>query len=717
MHKSLLATDRLMPGLLLLAAAMVLAGIAVNADGFPVYWSPQILLDDGWWCLGFIGVAVPLFLLFRQRSHLPLAAALALYLLTGAGATASLATLLLLGASWSLGHFLLRGMFPAQTRFGVAVPLLCGLVPQVAGFSLLVHVPVNTQGLYLLLQALPILAFLASRSRRAALREELLNGWRGSAAYLQNLPFLYWALLLLLAGALGRHALIPSLFFDDNALHLRLWTELSFEHRAAFDVIPQVWAVAPFAVDLLHAIASLTVGADARAALNLLLFALLCRQFWGILVALRLSPRACALSTALFISTPMAGSLLLTLQTELFLALLATAGAQLLLRMPHLWCSTQMVGLIAVAALACATKLPGAVLGLLLLGAALVRHWPLRLDQWREQTPGSRRWLIAFILLGAVAALHSYVNAWWVTGNPLFPLYNALFHSPYFAASDFNDPRWMSGFTLHSYWDLFFTTSRHHEGLDFTAGFQYLALLPLGLLALGRRPAPRHAWLILLPLIGFGLMMFSATQYWRYLFPVAPLASVVIAILLFAPQRQTLARRGATIGVFLLCLVLNLTFYPGVNWLYEIPPGTAGTPAGNEQVVARFLPERALTEAVNRLAPGSRVLYYPEAPFGALLHGDPYYPMWYAPSRAERAGAVRSAAQLVEFLRDEGIRYVIWNMADPAVTPNPRWLLREHLRHQGQLVQQYGDVALYALPVSPLSPHAGAVPGPGATAR
>src|SRR5690606_38852760 len=124
-----------------------------------------------------------------------------------------------------------------------------------------------------------------------------------------QVPFAWYALLVILLGATARYALFPSIGGDDNALHLRLWTELAWRHYYSFDFKAQVWSVAPFALDLLHAVPSLVAGADARGSLNLALYLLLLRQLWCILAGWGLRPADSLLLLTLFVSTPLTGNL------------------------------------------------------------------------------------------------------------------------------------------------------------------------------------------------------------------------------------------------------------------------------------------------------------------------------------------------------------------------------------------------------------------------
>src|SRR5690606_29975779 len=131
---------------------------------------------------------------------------------------------------------------------------------------------------------------------------------------------------------------------------------------------------------------------------------------------------------ALFVSTPMLSSLLLGLQTDLFMAVLVTLGSYIALQKNSGWVS--MLSSLLVAALCAATKLPAALLGVALLLMLACRDW-------RRVSLEPINGVQAVKLLGVVAvatfvALHAYVNAFVVTGNPVFPLYNGIFKSVYF---------------------------------------------------------------------------------------------------------------------------------------------------------------------------------------------------------------------------------------------------------------------------------------------
>ena len=265
-----------------------------------------------------------------------------------------------------------------------------------------------------------------------------------------------------------------------------------------------------------------------------------------------------------------------------------------------------MAAIWAVAALCVATKLPGTVLGALLVLTMAIRIRFFERSAVASQA-GVNLWIL-LILLGIMgfAAMHSYGFAYWVTDNPVFPLYNKIFKSAFFPAWNFSDGRWTKGFNPITYVNVFFNTSEFFESKNYVAGFQYLLLLPLALFAVWRRQVPRHLLLLLVPLLGFGLVIFQATQYWRYLFPVMPLACVITTALLLPTGGliPSLAR-----GLVVACTVLNFFFFPGVSWMFTVPLQSMYTEPGRNELSRSWLGEKTITSRLNQEAPGARVLY------------------------------------------------------------------------------------------------------------
>lgn len=684
------AWRRLLPGLLLLSLLATLFGVVHYSSAWPFYWRPRVLADFALWSAGVVALAALLRRLVGVFALPALLGCVLLYLVLGVGVSQALAVGLFVLACWALGRSVLEWASPQATGLLPDAALFVGLGLNLALFGGLIHFPLNFGPLYCTVLALPCVAALrpAFRARYGAQWAAL---WRDGLDGMAHMPYRSSVAAILVVGYVLRFALFPSVAFDDNALHLRMWAELTHQHRYSFDVIGQIWAVAPFAVDLLHGVVSLVAGEDARSALNVALLLLLLRQLWvlgGLLHAGGGGARL--LGLVLFASTPIVANLLTSLQTELFLGLLAVAGVRILLGREDVPPGAQLLAMLAIAAMCCATKLPGAVLGVSLLiayGVNGLRRAPLR--DLRVV------WLVVLLLLFAGVALHSYLEAWRVTGNPLFPLYNGIFKSPYFPPVNFSDARYIKGMNLANYWRIFFRTGEFFESKDFVAGFQYLLPLPLAIVSLCLTVSRRVAWAALLPLAGFGLAMFAATQYWRYLFPVLPLAAVVLGSLAAVGAE---GRRPRLVKAVLASFVaINLYFLPGVSWFFDDAPQQAFTAAGRQMLTERLAPAKLLTEYVNRDFPGERVLYDVDVPYGAALHGAPYYVTWYAPGRADRFNAWQSVANVREFMLAEQIRFVVWDLAAPAQPLGARRLLREYLAEFGSPERRVGSTILFRL--------------------
>lgn len=684
--------------ILLLAAILFLAGLLYRQSLFE-YWTMEVLSDAGLWLLGCT-LLMPVLAVFRIRHKWAvLGACILVYLAGGAGWAASLVVAYFALSAFCLGRVMLYLGLPAQRApLLLMESLLLGGGAYLAVFGAMLHFPVNHVAGHVLILTVPIV--LAHLLRLPAqYRQPAAAAWRQGfeAASRANAVLLF--ALVVLTGYVARFVLFPSVTYDDHALHLRMWTVLSERHVYDFDVRSQIWAVAPFAVDLLHASLSLVAQADARAALNLALLAFLLYAFWRLagVFARRVNQRL--LLSLLFVSTPMLSILLISLQTELMLAVLATCGSVLLLGKRVALGSAGGAAMLMVAALCAATKLPGAVLGAILLAAFAAVAW----RQGRLRVPAAQLpVLLCVTLLATVVALHSYAYAWHVTGNPLFPLYNAYFKSPLFGPYNFLDLRYVHGVSLTSWLGVFFNTSAFYESKNYVAGFQYLFLLPLALLSLLACRRQRRGLRILAPLCGFGFIMFVAVQYWRYLFPVMPLASAALGALFLRARRRTRSGQvlGAPVvaGALLVFTIANLYFLPGISWNFETPAGALYGEQQKLRFVEKRTPEYLFNMQLNRDDPGARVLFASTRPAGATLSGTPVYINWYAPAIQASVEAIASPAQLSAFLKEQRIRYVYWNLAEPIDAKKTfSSLLAAHLSRHGVPLQLKENMVMYRL--------------------
>lgn len=245
------------------AMALLWAGPAACVAGLGIYrlwehWRPgrfgELLLI----ALAVAGLAWGLRRVTRWSQAgcqvLVLVAALAVF----AGPLPLLAAGLLGLAALAVGG-LLAGPVAARCVYGLA--LLAGVV------GWLLPLPIHSRWSYLAL----CLATIAWRRHAVldALRDARI-GWHDTIATAPRAAA--WGVLAL--GLAATATWLPTLQADDLGYHLRLPWELQLRGRYAPDPWLHVWAVAPWASDVQHAIAQLLADREARGALNALWIAL-----------------------------------------------------------------------------------------------------------------------------------------------------------------------------------------------------------------------------------------------------------------------------------------------------------------------------------------------------------------------------------------------------------------------------------------------------------
>ncbi|MEN4917354.1 hypothetical protein ABE485_01695 [Achromobacter spanius] len=662
-------------------------------------WSSPVQYDGAIWAAGVVATGILLSILKRQHAKSLTLVVVLGWLGLGVG-LGNLAVVSIWAVSgWTLGGLLLDRIHkdPGYALRHPLESIVLGVAIWIGLWSLMLHYRINYRGIYwglCVIALIPLFRYSADQYRHAiGARIQIAGGW------IKSVPAWAWLPGLAAIGWVLRWSSFPSVMFDDHATRLRLWTSFATLHKAELDPLNQIWSLAPFASDLVHAALSLMAGADIRGAWNLGLALSLLVLIADVLHLARVRPLIQWLLLVLMASTPMLGVLLLSLQTELALAVIAMVAMALICsagegRATHIW------GILACAALCAAVKLPAAALGVLCIMTLILRTGVRELVPRRE----GALWALLALLILSFAALHNYAFAWRITGNPVFPLYNAIFRSPLFSPENFIDTTWTKGFSFHSYVNAFFNTSEYFESTNYVAGWQYLFILPFALVALAFRGSSPLLRLALIPMLGFGIIMFSAIQYWRYLFPVMPLAIVVMAGLFMGRHR---ALRLLFVLFVLICVALNLYAFRGIVWLMQGSAQAAYTDAGRDRLVTTYAPAAKLNDKINATAPGSRVLYPFETPYGATLHGTPLYVNWYTPGRAAQYQAIKSSQDVAAFLAKEKVDFVITNQANTEADATPAAILREYLANQGRAVAQVGPLTLYRVATETIRHHDG----------
>jgi hypothetical protein len=585
------------------------------------------------------------------------------------GLAPMLATGVLAAVALVLGDLL----WPARTLRDLAIAMTIGLGLVAAAIGWTLGWRIHYSGVYAMLALLLLLWRRHALTRACAPLAQLLRqpwqiGWEG------------WLALCVVAYS-ATSAWLPTVQFDDLVFHLGLPSQLAQNGYYRLDALSEAWALAPWAGDALQAVAQMLAGVEARGAVDTLWLLLGVVLIWQLLAGLDVAVRWRWLGVALFASQPMTHTLLQSMQTELPSAAVLLAIAALLLDRTPVASAARML------ALAC---LFGFALGLKLTMLAFVGPlglwtlWRLRPLPWRV--------LPAALLLAFVVGGSSYVQAALLTGNPVLPLFNDVFHAVEFGPERLLDMRFQGLLTWRAPYELVMDSGRFSESLDGAGGFQWLALLFTLLLA--ARGAQARA-LLLVGLAGC-VLMYSQVQYLRYLFPGLALLSLPLAIGLANTGRWTR-------WLAALLVALNVAAMSNSIWTVRDPPlavrarvATVGTDAWLRTV----MPERLLLRHLRATAGTnySVLLLTEVAPYAAEAGGRGFSNSWYAPdlqARAKLASADASGEAYAQWFDELGLTHVSIRSASESSA------VLAALAAHATVERREGEAALYRLRRAP----------------
>lgn len=627
-----------------LAGATVAAGVVLGAAGFISHqlWAqlPAARFGESLLLGGL--VAAGAWLLRRWRRWQWADAIATVWLLALLALTDVLPALAV--ALVTVGAIALGGCVAGRGRPLLA--LFSGLALTAGLLGWLLPLPVHRWWVYLPLIALLIVL------RRAALREDASLAWQSWRDAVAGAPVAAaWAVMAL--GLASAGAWLPTMQFDDLAYHLALPWQLMVNGRFALDPSHQVWALAPWAGDVLQAVPQTLARAEARSAMNVMWLVATAVGLWRIGTLLALRPVLRWASLALFASLPLSASLLGSMHTETPAAAITVMLASLILderarERKHLFAAALLLGFLF------ALKPVHALAALPLLGWA---GWRLRSTiRWNALLPSS-----AIVVLVAGS---SYTYAWHIAGNPVLPLFNSVFRSRYFAAHDFADARWNGGFDVNLFWDLSFDTSRYMEAWDGGVGFVTVVLAGAWLLAFGSSRTRGLALCATLAMLG----PLSVMQYARYAHP----GMVLLIPALIAALDPALAPRRVGHLLIALC-VLNLAFQGNAHWMLHTGgiKRSIGLLGRDQPLFTRYVPERGLARAMRQRNIDGRVLLLdPAFPYYAEFMEQGRGTAWYDPgleAARHMADADTSGKTWAALLRNAAIDEVLLRPA--SLTP------------------------------------------------
>lgn len=303
--------------LVMIFAFLFISILSYQLTGFPLFWSSSVLIDGLSWLAAFLFFTL-IFNRFNEKYAKNYIIILCIfYFAVGSGIFSFLSVIFFILSSWSIGDFLIKTIYVRNNKnFSFTAGLFTGIALYVSIFGVMIHYKINYRYVYLIFLILPMLVQILFCPRE--LEEKVRIGAKRVLLAIGSINYYIFAFNVALITWVARFAFFPTIGYDDNANHLRIWTELSYQHHFTFDVTNQIWEVAPFAVNLIHAIVSLLAGEDARTAVNLAFMGILIWQMIGLLRLIDVQPAERLLVVLLVVSTPLLANLLISMQTELF---------------------------------------------------------------------------------------------------------------------------------------------------------------------------------------------------------------------------------------------------------------------------------------------------------------------------------------------------------------------------------------------------------------
>ena len=662
---------RLVLALVVLVLCVLLTGYGI-ASKFSLDGIPLSRAGLGRY-LGFVAVMGVALYLIARSSGLSMWAACGLLAVTislVAGAAWSLVVVAWFALSSTLvGQQLLKRL-PGGGEQSHLIWLIAGAGLYGSLIGILAHFPVNYRATYAMLLALPILIWrrqalaalgamvTAARPISARAPSESQGRRQHEFAWLE----LAIGVVVLIHVVI---AFVPELGHDALATHLFVPAHLALRHQWGFDITHYVWAVMPMLGDWIFAVAYVLDGESGARLINVgfvIILSLLIRHIamwaggtvaganWGVLFFLS-TPLTFTESSSLFIesiwATFLVGGTLLVCRVCADPDRRTGASEHTNTR-ADLIAAGLLLGLAASAKAVTFTVLP--VLFVLLI---------LRTRYWAHVD--KRLAILAGLGLFIVFAIAPYAYAYLRTGNPLFPFYNAVFQSPYFATSNFSDTRWSKGLSWNWLYLATFEPSRYIEmGKAYIGapGFQWIVLLAPAVVLLAVRRERRAIELLLIGLACLGLTTFFIA-YLRYVFPALVILCAVIAVAASRIASDETAWWKIPSLVMTMVVGLNLVYLNAAAPYYEFPTQAIFSDEKRTAYLEAQQPMRLAVNFVNQInLSNSPVAIFGEA-LTAGLAADALHPSWYNGAFEAEIVAVKNVGDLVRTLKKWGAQHIL----------------------------------------------------------
>lgn len=641
--------------------ALCIAAVALTAWGIYSHgllkqdlWSP-----DGWrrfklLALGYVGWSTILVFLARRWFVPATVAAAGLIGVFGLGLPAVLAVLWFLFSALTTGTLVLPR--DESSTAPKALRLLAGLTIWMLVIWTAVHFRVNYAAVYAIAFGLPM-AFRPSVTLEClkeavglvhpAVPDKRTAAMSAGAAF----PLLcHFAL-----------SFEPELAPDALGVHAAIGGWVSAYHYWPFDYRHFAWALQPLGADWCFTAVFVLAGEYAARLLNFAFLGILAGVVYG-LTRRHTKVPAALLAVTLFASMPIVQFASGSLMTEnLWAGLIAGALWSLLLfrdtgRNRWMYLVAMLLGGSA------ATK-PGSIAWILPL-AALAGFALFKSGFGFRKTC---RVILSTSGLFILFATPPYVYAYATSGNPVFPYFNDVFKSPWFANvalstrdhisnERFRDLRWNTALGVSTPYDLMVASRNFLESRDGALGLHVLILLALAVAGLAEGLTFSSVATIVALLAG-SVLTLRSIAYIRYIYPALPMLAAAGAAGLVCLGRRAGRAQIALWALLLLGVAGNMYLLPSSGWIHsELLLNPFNQTKAEE--FRRRVPARVLSQYLNIRHPGVPAAFLGNCDI-AGFNGRSYCLGWYNVRYELEVQQVTDAAGYLALAKREGIDFFI----------------------------------------------------------
>jgi hypothetical protein len=390
---------------------------------------------------------------------------------------------------------------------------------------------------------------------------------------------------------------LPDVGHDALAIHLNIPARMLEDGLWHFDVKQYIWSVMPFGADWLYVPPYFIAGVQGARLLNssfLFGIAYACYR----LLAPRIGTTLAIATPALFLSWPLSYLEAASTFVEAPLAFFFLMSLSELIESDREKEGSWIV-LGALAGYACSIKLLGVViLPFLLIGAILRSHSKL----FEQAKPLS---LVSGICIFLFFCLPPYFVAYLKTGNPVFPFFNSIFHSPDFMfgslfgnGDDLSNPNYKRKLGIKTLWDMSINSKSFGESFYSGAlGISLIVLLPM---SIATSILNKRFWIFaaICSALGYICIVFQSQAYLRYAYPVLPW---FLLIGVWALGSLPYPRLSGSFFVIILCS-FNLLRFPVAHWpLQQFSLNLLWSKVANDRYLLKNKPEVTMGEILSKM--------------------------------------------------------------------------------------------------------------------